>query len=62
MHNFLGDKALPSCQEERNIMDGHDNMQKPTGGMVNEVNQAIEKGAKRVTLDVDIWFLVFKQV
>jgi hypothetical protein len=43
-------------------MEGHDNMQQPTGWIMNEVNQAVEKGEKRVTLDIDTWYLVFKQV
>jgi hypothetical protein len=43
-------------------MEGHNNMQQPTGGIMNEVKQAVEKGEKRVTLNIDIWYLVFKQV
>ena len=43
-------------------MEGRDNMQQPTGGIMKEVNQAVEQDEKRVTLGIDIWYLVFMQV
>lgn len=43
-------------------MEGHDNMQQPTGGIMKEGDEAAEQDEKRVTLEIDIWYMVFKQV
>lgn len=43
-------------------MEGRDNMQQTTGGIMKEVSQAVEQDETRVTLGIDIWYLVFKQV
>jgi len=43
-------------------MEGHDNKQVPPGETMEGVNEAFEQDEKRVTLEMDIWYLVFKQV
>jgi hypothetical protein len=43
-------------------MEGHDNMQHPAGEIMKEGNEAAEQDEKRVTLEIDIWYMVFKQV
>ncbi len=43
-------------------MEGHDNMQQPTGGRMKEGGKADEHDEKLVTLEIDIWYMVFKEV
>jgi hypothetical protein len=43
-------------------MESHDNKQQPIGATMKEGNQTDKQDEKRVTLGIDIWYLVFKQV
>jgi hypothetical protein len=43
-------------------MEGNDNKQLPPGETMEEVNEAFEQDEKRITLEMDIWYMVFKQV
>lgn len=59
---FSGWQSFTFVLRERKIMEGHDNKQVPPGETMEGVNEAFEQDEKRVTLEMDIWYLVFKQV